>query len=427
MGNVIDALTFYQSITHIGSPLIRLYLKLRQLKGKEEAARINERFGHASKPRPSGSLWWLHAASVGEAISLRPLIARIHQACPELHLLLTTGTVSSASLLKSSLPDYVTHQYIPIDTQEACNRFLDHWQPELGVFTESELWPNLILASQNHGTKLALVNARMSMRSFTRWRRLEDVARQLLTSFQLIAAQSTEDAARYEQLGAEHVKQLGHLKQDSSDLEVDNATLSSWRDALLGRPCIVAASFHPGEDELIANLHQRLQHEIPHLLTILVPRHPPRAAGMAQSFKALGLKPMLRSEHSDLPTNEMDAYIADTIGELGLWYRLADVVIMGGSFIAHGGQNPLEAIRLQTPVIIGPHVHNFQTIVDELLAAGGIRQTSENELVKEVRSLLTDQTQRDNITASGTNWLNTSPPVAQKLTDALIATAKEAA
>ena len=427
ISNMARALSIYQSITRLSSPLIRLYLKWRQLKGKEDPARILERFGHASCTRPEGVVWWLHASSVGEAMSLRPLVEHIHQAAPDIQILLTSGTVSSATLLGETLPDYVIHQYVPVDTPAACARFLDHWQPTLGLFTESELWPNLIVEATKRRVILALINARMSERSARQWQMLTDMARSLLTSFSLIAAQTAEDADRYTALGGRDIRQLGHLKQDAEALAVDEAALASWQRMLQGRPCLVAASFHPGEDELLVELHQALKRDMPNLLTLLVPRHPPRGAGMAQTFKALNIKPQLRSKEPALH-DDVECYIADTIGELGLWYRLADVAVMGGSFISHGGQNPLEAVRLDTPVIIGPSVHNFQVIVDELTAAGGIKHVTDSgldTLLATTKHLLADQTQRADLAKRASDWLAHSPPVAKQLTDALLALTKE--
>lgn len=412
----MGAYRLYFLITKLCSPLVYLYLRYRQIRGKEDRLRFKERFGYASKARPVGTLWWLHAASIGEAVSLLTLISEIQKQDANVHLLLTTGTVTSAALLEHKLPAGVMHQYMPVDLPNACKHFLAHWQPEKVIFTESEIWPNMLMQASKRGCILALVNARMSEKSFAHWQYMPGFIRLLLSTFSLIAPQSEQDAARFTKLGATHVKQLGHLKHDSTPLPANAVEVTQWQDVLGNRPCIVAASFHPGEDEVIAAAQQRLLKHVPNLLLILAPRHPQRANGMIQTLKAHQLTYLQRSEISKLPDAQINCYVADTIGELGLWYRLANIVIMGGSFVPHGGQNPLEAIRLDNAVLIGPHTHNFATIVEELKEQHAIIQLADvhsETLTNALQDLLQDEAKQHALKKASNAWLAGAKPVAQ--------------
>jgi 3-deoxy-D-manno-octulosonic-acid transferase len=406
----------------MGEPLVTLYLNLRKWRGKEDAVRLSERFGYASIIRPRGQLIWLHAASIGEAMSLLKLLEMLHKYAPNSSLLLTTGTVTSAKLLAEKLPAYVMHQFFPVDTPASVKRFLEHWQPTLAVLTESELWPNMILECVAKEVKLALINARMSEKSFSHWQQLPEMIGALLAPFSLIAAQTHNDAKRYQLLGAIDVVELGNLKHDAEVLSCDEVLLAKLRARIAGRPCVVAASVHPQEDELIAEMHQQLHQKFPTLLTIMVPRHPNRGAGMQQSAKAVSTQKVGRRSEGDMPDASMEIFIADSIGELGLWYRLADVVVMGGSFIAHGGQNPLEPARLRCPIIVGPHMHNFAEITAQLVAANAMLQAKDLQtLCDHVQGLLNDEQLRADLAQRAYEWLQAKPPVAEIVARQLVA------
>lgn len=411
----------YRLLTWCAAPLIVVYLYIRLAQGKEDRQRLHERFGYASADRKTGKLFWLHAASVGEALSLLRLLDRLHQLQPEAQLLITSGTVTSARILAEKLPPYVIHQFSPVDTPQAVGRFLNHWQPSLAVFTESELWPNMILKTRGSGAQLALINARMSEKSFLYWKRQPWMIGQMLRAFAWIAAQTSVDAARYKSLGATTVMELGNLKYDAEPLACDEALLAPLKAALGHRPCVVAASLHPGEDASLVNAHVTLRKMFPDLLTILVPRHPHRGASMFETAKAVGVK-VARRSIGDFPNAQTEIYIADTMAELGVWYRLATLVVIGGSFITHGGQNLLEPIRLHAPVVVGPHMFNFAEMLKSLLRMEAVIQVvNEKDLAPVLQRLLDEKAVRDKLISRADTWLAATAPVAEVVANKLIA------
>lgn len=387
-------LAAYRTLTRMVSPLIPFYLARRARRGKEDVARRAERLGIASVPRPSGAVLWFHAASVGESMAILPLLHRLAAAYPQVHLLLTTVTVTSAQLMASKLPPKAIHCYAPVDTPQAVGRFLAHWQPTLGVWVESELWPNMVMMSHRRAIPLFLVNGRLSARSAERWRRLPAFITPILQAFRTILASSEEDAARFRRLGAMDVQPVGNLKFSAPPLEADAGALSAWREQVGTRRCFLAASTHAGEETLAASVHKTLKPHFPELLTVIVPRHSRRGEEVAQEIRAMGLEVALRSRQQPvLPTT--DIYLADTMGELGLFYRVAQVAFIGGSLVPHGGQNPFEAVRLGCAVIYGQHMENFTDFCAVLEASNAaLCVASLPELITAVQSLLADEAQR---------------------------------
>ena len=350
---------------------VPLYLRWRVRQGKEAPERLAERYGFAAT-RPEGPLLWLHAASVGEMLSALPLIEALLQANAALEILVTTGTVTSARLLGQRLPEAIAprvrHRYAPMDVPRWAARFLDGWRPDGAVFIESELWPNLIAAARRRKIPLALVNGRMSERSAWGWRWAPRLVREMLSSFRLVLGQTEADRARLAALGAADAQCWGNLKDAAPPLPVDAAALARLRRLLAGRPVFLAASTHPGEEAIGAAAHDALLAAHPDLLTIIVPRHPERGEAIASTLSQHN--PTRRAADAD-PVPGTGIYIADTLGELGLFYRLATVAFIGGSLVPHGGQNPLEPARLGCPILLGPHSWNFAEPVARLLAAGG--------------------------------------------------------
>ena len=361
-------LRLYGALTRLGEPLAPLLLNGRARRGKEDRARIGERLGRASQGRPEGPLVWLHAVSVGEGLSLLPIAERLARERPDITLLVTSGTRTSAELLAQRLPPGAIHQYAAVDGPRAVARFLDHWRPELGVFAESELWPNLLQAAAARGIRLALLDARVSERSARRWNRFGAAAKAMLGLFDLIWAQDGRARDWIEAHGIEVAGEFD-LKRLGDPLPVDEAALAAARAGVGGRKVVVAASTHPGEDALIAGAIVKLT---PAPLLILVPRHPERGPELASDFAGAGWR-LARRSAGEPPSPAIDLYVADTLGELGLFYRLADVAVIGGSFLEGlAGHNPLEAARLGKPVISGPHVDSFAEIYAELLAARAV-------------------------------------------------------
>jgi 3-deoxy-D-manno-octulosonic-acid transferase len=272
--------------------------------------------------------------------------------------------------MEERLPDEAFHQYVPLDSRDHVRRFLSHWRPDLALFIESELWPNLILETRAQGIPMALVNARLSERSFRSWRYAPTLARRILSAFDIALAQDEDTAQRLTGLGARTVKIAGSLKADAPPLPVDEAALALFLAAVHGRIIFLAASTHPGEDETVMQAASALLQKRPDALTVIVPRHPQRGLEIEALAKTRGLRSVRRSSGA-LPSSETEIYIADTLGELGLFYRAAPFSFLGGSLVPHGGQNPLEPARLGAAVITGPHIHNFDNIYAVLLKAQG--------------------------------------------------------
>jgi 3-deoxy-D-manno-octulosonic-acid transferase len=352
------------------------FLRWRLSRGKENPARLGERYGQASQPRPPGPLIWLHGASVGEMLAVIPLIERLR--AKNFAVLMTSGTVTSAALAEQRLPAGAVHQFVPLDAPQFVARFLDHWRPDLALFVESDLWPNLILTCAERDIPMILVNGRLSERSFRRWRLFPHLVAALLARFDLCLAQSRGDARRYGALGAPRISNIGNLKLDVPPPPADAPTLSKLAGIVLTRAVIAAASTHPGEEDEIIAAHRELRGKHPTLLTIIAPRHPERGPAIADAAKTAGLSVALRSL-GDLPKPEVDVFVADTLGELGLIYRLAPIVFMGGSLASRGGQNPIEAIRLGAAIVHGPHIWNFAEIYQSLDAAHGARLVADQD------------------------------------------------
>ncbi len=389
----------YRFLTAVLTPLSGLILTRRLKRGKEHPARLAERRGEPSLDRPSGPLIWVHGASVGEVVAALPVIERLR--ARDFTVLVTSGTVTSAELARARLPDGAFHQFVPLDSPWFVSRFLDYWQPDLALFVESDLWPNLILESADRRIPLILVNGRMSPRSFERWRRLPATIEALLMRFDLCLVRAPEDAERFGALGAPRISVTGNLKLDVPPLPADPKVLASLKAALAGRPLIAAASTHPDEEGVILSVHRRLRVEFPRLLTIIAPRHPERGSEVAEMAAAGGLDAVQRSSGA-LPNAATEIYVCDTLGELGLIYRLAPVVFMGGSLVPHGGQNPIEPIKLGAAVLHGPHVTNFADLYDALDAdaqTGPVDDT--RSLTTRLAGLLSDAKARHTLAAAG--------------------------
>ncbi|MBS7543162.1 3-deoxy-D-manno-octulosonic acid transferase [Ancylobacter oerskovii] len=378
----------YRLLTWLASPFARLLLAGRLRRGKEDPARLAERFGRASQPRPKGPLVWLHGASVGEIIAIMPLMDRLRGL--GFRVLLTSGTVTSAKLAAARLPPDIVHQFVPLDSPLFMRRFLKHWRPDLALLVESELWPNLLIEVGRRRVPLVLVNARMSERSFAQWSRLPRTAAALLAHVDLCLPQDPLDAERLAALGAARVHTIGNLKFDAPPPPVDLAAFEALRAATVGRTILVAASTHPGEEAVAVEAHRTLARDLPELLTIIAPRHPERGREVIGVADEAGCPAVLRSD-GYLPDRGTQIYVADTIGELGLFYRLAPVALLGGSLIRHGGQNPIEPIKLDAAILHGPHVANFAALYERLDAAGGAASIADaGSLAAHALALITD-------------------------------------
>ena len=379
-------LALYGAATGLLEPLAPVLLRRRAQAGKEDAARLGERLGRAGVARPSGPLVWLHGVSVGESLSLLPLIEALRARRPDLSLLVTSGTVTSAEVLAKRLPAGVIHQFAPVDAPGVAARFLDHWRPDAALLVESELWPNLILAAQARGVRLALLSARMTQDSAQGWSRAPATARALLQAFDLVLPQDAAAEARLTGLGARVAGRL-NLKLVGEAPPVDSALAAALRAD--GRRLVLAASTHPGEEPLIAEAFRAATGDGGPAILVVAPRHPDRGPQVAAELQGLGFT-VARRAAGEAMGPMTTAYVADTLGELGAFYVAADAVVMGGSFVPGiGGHNPLEAARLEAAIVTGPHAFNARDIYAGMFAeAAAIEAADGVALSRHIRGLL---------------------------------------
>jgi 3-deoxy-D-manno-octulosonic-acid transferase len=381
----LPLLSLYRGLTRLATPAGGVVLGWRQWRGKEDGNRLHERKGLVSYGRPVGQLAWVHGASVGEGLALLPLIEQLVKGGT--HVVMTTGTTASAQILQQRMPPGSLHQYAPLDLPRFVARFLNHWQPNLAIFAESELWPNLLVETSQRRIPLLLVNGRLSPRSFQRWRRLPSLASALLARIDLCLAQTQADAARFRELGAPRVGVTGNMKFDVAPPPADPKKMAELMAAIGARPVWVAASTHRGEELIAAQVHRRLQADFADLLTIVVPRHAQRGDAIGAELAEQGLDVALRAKGSPI-VRSTQVYVANTMGEIGLFYRAARLVFMGKSMVGSGGQNPIEPAKLGCAILHGPNVGNFSEIYDLLDRARGAAQTADADNLAHVLATL---------------------------------------
>ncbi|MCF8495489.1 MAG: 3-deoxy-D-manno-octulosonic acid transferase [Alphaproteobacteria bacterium] len=416
-------LSLYQFLTGALESALDRVLHRRTARGKEDPARLPERRGISSRERPEGLLIWLHAASVGEARSALILIDRLLALHPDLHILVTTGTLTSARMLRDNLPERAFHQFYPLDVPSWTARFLDHWRPDGVLWMESELWPNMILALKERRIPAALVNGRLSDKSFRIWKIFRKTAGSLLESFTLILAQTDRDAGRFSTLGARQVVTTGNLKYSATPLPFNEADLNHLRAYARGRPLWLFASTHEGEETLACRVHDILKNTFPDLLTILVPRHPDRRSRIKALCESHGLNTMMRGEAKALPNPETEIYVADTMGELGLFYRLAPVACIGRSFSddGGGGHNPIEAAQLHCAVLHGPRVQYQRDLYREMHEAdAALKVEDEQALAAALRTLLSDPVRLEARQAAGLAFSRDNDAVIGRVMETLL-------
>lgn len=376
----------YRTVTDLAAPLLRHHLARRAATGKEDPARLSERYGVASLARPEGRLAWMHGASVGEMQSLLPLIEALSAREPQLNFLITTGTLTSARLLAQRRPARVLHQFVPLDRRAWVNRFLNHWRPDFALWVESEFWTNLIRGAAARGIPLALVNGRLSAKSLARWRWAPSLIGPTVGNFRIVLAQDETQARRLAALGARNPQALGNLKFAASVLPADEAALTQMRQATAGRDVWLAASTHSGEESIVAAAHRTLKARRAKLLTLIAPRHAERGDSIANNLRHSGFVIAQRSKGEPI-SEQTEIYLIDTMGELGLFYRLAPVVFVAGSY-RWQGHNPIEPALLGAAVVSGPRVANFQDVFDRMSTAGAVSIAQENDLAQAIDSLL---------------------------------------
>lgn len=382
----------YKKTMTVGRPLIGAVLSRRVAQGKEDPARLDERCGIPSLPRPAGALMWVHVASVGEAQSMLPMVSLFLDQNPSAHVLITSVTRTAAELLAKRLPPRSFHQYLPVDRTKWVRRFLDHWKPDVVLWAESELWPVMVVELNKRHLPVALLNARMSPKSFRNWSRAKGMAEQILSSFTVILTQTEQDKNYYTALGGRSVVVTDNIKYCAEPLPCDAAELETLRQAIGGRPVWVYASTHAGEEELALDVHRQLEKSFPDLLSVIVPRHPERAAQLDSFFQENGASVDFRNQ-KPIPDSSTKLYVVDRLGELGLFYRLAQIACIGRSFSddGGGGHNPLEAALLGCAVLHGPDIQNLQDIYDQMDRNGAaIPLAHKSDLPPALASLFSD-------------------------------------
>ncbi|MEN0040236.1 MAG: 3-deoxy-D-manno-octulosonic acid transferase [Pseudomonadota bacterium] len=366
-------LRLYRGVGSALYPFVGPFLRARARRGKEDRTRRAERYGYPAWERPAGPLIWLHAASVGEALAIMPMIERLEKF--EINVVLTTGTVTSAEIAMEKLPAGMIHQYVPLDMKKAAGRFLDHWKPDLAIFAESELWPTTMAELQDRKIPQVLVNARVSDRSNKRWGKRPAFARAIFSKLSAVFAQSTVDAERFRALGAPVVSVMGNLKLDTSPPPFDAEAVAKLRKQIGDRPTWVAVSTHDGEEQAVALVHKAMLPHLPDLLTIIVPRHPERGDALVSMLGSDGFACARRSKDEAIgPSTAI--LLGDTIGEMGLYLALAKVAFMGKSLTetgGQGGQNPIEPVMAGLAVLAGRYVQNFRDTYQALVDAGGVK------------------------------------------------------
>lgn len=399
----------YYCLSFLLWPFLSLLLLWRIAKGKEDRARFREKKGITDKQKhnPENRLIWIHAASVGETLSMLVLIQNLLDMDDKLEILITSGTITSARLMQQRLPQTprAYHQFAPLDNPVWVERFLDHWRPDIVLWAESELWPNILSFIKNRKIPLLLINGRMSPRSFKKWQYMRPFIKYILGLFQHIMVQSAEDAYHFELLADNtqtDITMTDNLKFAAAPLPFDKAELEKLSARLKNRPLIIFSSTHAGEETIALNVHKKLQKKNPKICSILIPRHPNRKDDIKAIFEKSGTEYIFRSDEiasaQTIKTKKIpDFYIADTLGELGLFYRLGEIIVMGGSFVPVGGHNPIEPAQLECAIITGPEIFNFQQTYADLFHHDAACMADDTEhLVEHLQKLLSkpDRVQR---------------------------------
>ncbi|MCQ8184933.1 3-deoxy-D-manno-octulosonic acid transferase [Parvularcula maris] len=411
------SLKTYRAATRLLKPAANYVLERRLRAGKEDPQRLSERRGVASRPRPEGKVLWLHGASVGESLSVLPLVDALAEAHPELTFLVTSGTVTSAELMGKRLPAIAIHQYIPIDQPHFVRSFLDHWKPDAGVFIESELWPIMLDEAGRRDIPLALINGRMSPRSFESWKGKRRAAKELLSAFEIIIGQNQENAERFETLAQRPVGTLGNLKHAAEPLPAPSEEIGEMKGWLGSRLRWLAASTHEGEELPVLQAHRQIMGELDDAVLLVAPRHPVRGDEVELLCREQGFQTARRSKGEAL-TEKTEIYIADTLGELGVLYSVSDIAFVGGSLLPVGGHNPLEPARLGCAILHGPEVFNFADTYAAMRRSGSSGLVrNERDLAASLIRLLGDEKTRKAMAGQAASWSEKS---AKTVLEALI-------
>lgn len=413
---------FYRALSVLLYPFLELYLFYRVYKKKEDKKRLKERFGIASQNRPKGDIIWLHAVSVGETNSSLILVEELLKSLPQTSILFTTTTLTSASIIAKKLTDFngrVIHQFLPLDSYACVREFLEYWHPNKAIFVESEIWPNFIYEAHKANIKTFLVNARISKKSFKKWNFAKKIGFDIFSYFDEIFVQKKEDQELFSKLLGKEALFYGNLKSQAQNLFCDQKELQKLQSQIADRKIWVSASTHKGEEEIIIAAHKKLKKEFSDLLTVIVPRHPNRA----EEIKLLlnGINFSQRSKNQVI-SKSTEIYIADTLGELGIFYSLQNFAFIGGSLVEVGGHNPFEAIKLGCAVISGKLVPNFAEIYRDLEEKDAcIIVDNLEQLTFAVSTLLKDRALSEKLLNNASMVIKNSDNIVKKIASKLLA------
>ncbi len=373
----------YRTLTYLLSPWLGIIMRRRVRVGKETSERLPQRWARYDRDRPDGRLVWLHAASVGESLVQITVARSLVTKYPDTSFIFTCQTLTAAQRIRAELDQTsaanlqsAIQLMAPIDTPAIAQRFIRYWRPDLSIFAESEVWPNLLFELDRMSLPVALINARMTQGSLAGWRRWPALSHWLFSRFSLIMASDDQTASGLSALRRAPVNRVGNLKSAIPPPAANPEELDRWQTYFAGREVILAASTHPGEEDFLTEILTTLD---PRPFLIIAPRHPERGMEISQSLRLRSFK-VCQLSQDEQPAGDTDILVADTIGDMGLWYRIAGTVYLGGAHRPDiGGHNPLEAIRLGRPVLTGPHMFNFRDMMADLQARGVITIVSNRE------------------------------------------------
>lgn len=404
--------SFYRVLSQILSPFVRLYFYFRCWRGKDEKESVKNHFGFPTAARPEGKLIWIHAASIGEANSAITYIKHFKENHPDINVLLTTITLTSARMFREKIEAIpgCLHQFAVADVPGWISRFLDYWQPTTVMLLESEIWPNMIFEVYKRNIPIFLINARLSDKSFKNWKRVENFMHNILSKFNKILAQSRNDAEKFRYFGNDNVVQIDSLKYANSVLPYDKGVFDAFRSFCSGRQIFTAISTHEGEEEVILQAHKLINRAMP-ITTIIIPRHVRRVPKIVDLCNRLNLTCSIKSAAVNGSLSKSDVFIVDTYGEVGTFCRLAQVTFVGGSLINLGGHNILEPAALGKVVLHGPYMGNFAEIMENLHNLGAayevknaediaricVQLLEKPELLKEISETLPDKVQNKSL------------------------------
>lgn len=388
-------MVFYDTLLIIWSMTLRIsapfFIFFRLRKGLEDPIRYKERYGISKTYRPSGDLIWFHGASVGESLSLLPLIQKVLEQKPNAHILITTTTTAAQRVISSRMTSSMIHQFIPFDSISWVEKFLDYWHPSSAFFVESEIWPNILKQLKLRNIPTTLLNARLSDKSLRNWLRVKNITKHLWGAFSAIYTQSDSFTKRFHELGAKNAKTLGNIKLLSNTLPFHEAELMHWKNQIGNRICWVVASTHQGEEEIIFNVHQELKKDFPSLLTIIAPRHIDRCPDIVARANNLEI-----ARFSDHILQNEDILLVDAMGKLGVFYRLTSIAFIGGSLMPIGGHNPLEPAMVGAFPLWGPHFFNVEDMM-YLFDGMPCKQMDSDQLVSALKNMLSNSKKTESL------------------------------